>query len=210
MILADKILDERKKKGWSQEQLADKLGVSRQSVSKWESAQSMPDINRILELSKLFGVSTDYLLKDEIENKATENIIEPVELNENSHIVSMEDAIEFLDIQQKIAPKTALGVSLCILSPVLLIVLFGLNASGIFGISENLASGAGVTVLLVMLAIGIFLFIKCNGEAEKYDFLEKEKIATTYGVNDMVLNRKKEFTGKFHTGMAIGVILSDR
>ena len=160
MVLADKIMNERKKKGWSQEQLADKLGVSRQSVSKWESAQSIPDINRILELSKLFDVSTDYLLKDEIQNNATDNIIESVGLNENSHIVNMEDAIEFLDIQQKIAPKIALGVSLCILSPVLLIVLFGLSASGIFGISENLASGAGVTVLLVMVAIGVFLFIK--------------------------------------------------
>ncbi|MBQ2558898.1 MAG: helix-turn-helix transcriptional regulator, partial [Lachnospiraceae bacterium] len=65
MILADKIIDERKKNGWSQEDLADKLGVSRQSVSKWESAQSIPDLQRILEMSKLFGVSTDYLLKDE-------------------------------------------------------------------------------------------------------------------------------------------------
>ena len=62
MILADKIIDERKKNGWSQEELADKLGVSRQSVSKWEGAQSVPDLQRILEMSKLFGVSTDYLL----------------------------------------------------------------------------------------------------------------------------------------------------
>ena len=207
MVLADKIMNERKKKGWSQEQLVNKLGVSRQSVSKWESAQSMPDINRILELSKLFGISTDYLLKDEIDNKVTENIIEPVEFNEESHIVSMEDAIEFLDIQQKIAPKIALGVSLCILSPVLLIVLFGLSDSGIFGISETLASGAGITVLLVMVAIGVFLFIICNGKAEKYDFLEKEKIAMTHDVNDMVLNRKNEFAGKFHTAMAVGVML---
>ena len=46
MILADKIIDERKKNGWSQEDLADKLGVSRQSVSKWESAQSVPDLQR--------------------------------------------------------------------------------------------------------------------------------------------------------------------
>ena len=53
MILADKIIDERKKNGWSQEELADKLGVSRQSVSKWEGAQSVPDLQRILEMSKL-------------------------------------------------------------------------------------------------------------------------------------------------------------
>jgi transcriptional regulator with XRE-family HTH domain len=51
----------------SQEELADKLGVSRQSILKWESSSSITDINRILELGKLFGVSTDYLLKDEIQ-----------------------------------------------------------------------------------------------------------------------------------------------
>ena len=66
MILADKIIDLRKKNGWSQEELAEQLGVSRQSISKWESAQSVPDMNRILAMSRLFGVSTDYLLKDEL------------------------------------------------------------------------------------------------------------------------------------------------
>ena len=65
MTLADKIIDLRKKNGWSQEELAEKLDVSRQSVSKWESGQSVPDINRILLLSDLFSVSTDYLLRDE-------------------------------------------------------------------------------------------------------------------------------------------------
>ena len=53
MILADKILQLRKANGWSQEELAEKLNVSRQSVSKWESASAIPDINRILELSKI-------------------------------------------------------------------------------------------------------------------------------------------------------------
>ena len=64
MILADKIMNERKRNGWSQEELAEKLGVSRQSVSKWESAQSVPDLNRILQLADIFGVTTDYLLKE--------------------------------------------------------------------------------------------------------------------------------------------------
>lgn len=67
MILADKIMELRKKAGWSQEELAAQLGVSRQSVSKWEGAQSMPDMEKIVQLSRLFNVTTDYLLKDEIE-----------------------------------------------------------------------------------------------------------------------------------------------
>ena len=57
MILADKILELRKQNGWSQEELADKLGVSRQAVSKWEGAQSIPDMERIIALSRLFGVT---------------------------------------------------------------------------------------------------------------------------------------------------------
>ena len=65
MIFADKLIALRKKAGWSQEELAEKLNVTRQSVSKWEGAQSVPDIDKILQLSRLFGVTTDYLLKDE-------------------------------------------------------------------------------------------------------------------------------------------------
>ena len=59
MILAEKIAALRKKNGWSQEDLAMELNVSRQSVSKWESAASIPDLDKILQLSRIFGVSTD-------------------------------------------------------------------------------------------------------------------------------------------------------
>ena len=67
MILADKIIALRKKSGWSQEQLAEQLDISRQSVSKWESGMSIPDLDKIIKMSNIFGVSTDYLLKDELE-----------------------------------------------------------------------------------------------------------------------------------------------
>ena len=67
MLLSEKIMSLRKCNGWSQEELAQQLGVSRQSVSKWESMASMPDIQKIMSMSELFGVSTDYLLKDELE-----------------------------------------------------------------------------------------------------------------------------------------------
>ena len=67
MILADKIIYLRKKNGWSQEELAEMLNVSRQSVSKWESSGATPELNRIIEMSKIFSVSVDYLIKDEIE-----------------------------------------------------------------------------------------------------------------------------------------------
>lgn len=66
MILADKITALRKKAGWSQEELAEQLGVTRQSVSKWEGAQSVPDMDKVVQMSRLFGVTTDFLPKDEL------------------------------------------------------------------------------------------------------------------------------------------------
>lgn len=68
MRLSDKIVELRKKNGWSQEELAEKLNVSRQAVSRWEVATAQPDATNILQLSKLFGVTTDYLLNDEYES----------------------------------------------------------------------------------------------------------------------------------------------
>ena len=64
MILGEKIIRLRKQREWSQEELASQLGISRQSVSKWESGASIPDLDKIIKMSSLFGVTTDYLLKE--------------------------------------------------------------------------------------------------------------------------------------------------
>lgn len=69
MELKDKLLMLRKEKNLSQQQLADQLNVSRQSISKWELGESQPDISNIVLLSEIFHVSTDYLLKDEYEEE---------------------------------------------------------------------------------------------------------------------------------------------
>ena len=71
MKLGQKIAELRKKSGLSQEALAEKMNVSRQAVSKWESNQSIPDIEKIVDLSELFGVTTDYLLKNGINRRLT-------------------------------------------------------------------------------------------------------------------------------------------
>ena len=68
MKLSDKIIQLRKANGWSQEDLAERLDVSRQAISRWEGATAQPDAANILQLSKLFGVTTDYLLNDEYES----------------------------------------------------------------------------------------------------------------------------------------------
>jgi transcriptional regulator with XRE-family HTH domain len=69
MIFADKLKSERKNKGWSQEELAEKLFVSRQSVSKWESGQNYPSIEILINISDLFGLTIDELLRSDDELK---------------------------------------------------------------------------------------------------------------------------------------------
>ena len=64
MEFAEKLITLRKSRELTQEQLAEQLNVSRQSISKWESGQAMPDLDRVVRMSELFGVSTDSLLKD--------------------------------------------------------------------------------------------------------------------------------------------------
>ena len=72
MNIADRIQYLRKQKGYSQEELAERMGVSRQAVSKWESEQSTPDVEKIIAMSELFEVTTDYILKG-IEPVSTTN-----------------------------------------------------------------------------------------------------------------------------------------
>lgn len=64
MEFSEKLINLRRREGMSQEQLADRLGVTRQSVSKWESGTAMPELVKLIALSELFGVSVDYLVKD--------------------------------------------------------------------------------------------------------------------------------------------------
>ena len=68
MDIAEKIIKLRKENGWSQEDLAEKLYVSRQAISRWENGTALPDAQNVLQISKLFNVTTDYLLNDDYES----------------------------------------------------------------------------------------------------------------------------------------------
>ena len=177
MILADKITEERKKNGWSQEELANQLGVSRQAVSKWESAGAVPDLQRILQMSELFCVSTDYLLKDEMKaenityHESTESYAEPLKK------VTMENANEFLDMKRNGSKVVA-------------------NAT-VFG----------CVFLLGMVATAVFLFITYGMSESHMEHFEKECFETEYGISGIVREKKDSYEPIFIRGTAVGVSL---
>lgn len=208
MILADKIINLRKKNGWSQEELAEKLGVTRQSISKYEGAQSIPDLDKILKLSEIFGVTTDYLIKDELE----EEEYAPSQTQENEsesdrsvHKVTMEMANEYLQIIDWSAGKTAFATMLCILSPIVLLMLGAMSEMPDYHISENAAAGIGICVLIVLIAIAVTIFILCGMKTKKYEFMEKEDIETAYGVSGMVKEKRDAYHSPYVTQLVIGI-----
>lgn len=189
MIFADKVIALRKKAGWSQEELAERLNVSRQSVSKWESAQSVPDIDRILQMSRLFGVTTDYLLKDDMEEPEVtgEESVSPLRR------VTMQQASDYLALRRAAAPRMAIATFLCVVSPVPLLALSAMTGFSQFRVTEHVAAGIGLSVLMVLVAVAVTLFLSCGAKVKEYEFLEKEPFETEYGVSGMVKERRKAF-----------------
>lgn len=198
MILADKIIQQRKKNNWSQEELAEKLGVSRQAISKWESAQSTPDLERILEMSRLFGVSTDYLVKDEIESELIQG--EAEESGSPLRRFSMEEANAFLKVKVKSAKQIAFGVWLCIMAIIPLVL------SEIWS-NSSFAEPIGFILAAFIVAGAVALFLLNGFKLKAFEWMEKDRFETAYGVNGMVKERLKSYLPKFLTRIVIGVIL---
>ncbi|MDD2213534.1 MAG: helix-turn-helix transcriptional regulator [Oscillospiraceae bacterium] len=212
MILADKIIKLRKQNGWSQEDLAMKLSVSRQSVSKWESAAAVPDLNKIIRLGDIFSVSTDYLLKDELEDnpgRQTNGPDHPFLESEGQmpHPVSLEDAHAYLDLAHKSAPRLAVAVASCVFSPVPLLLLLGRSELAGAALSENQAAGIGVTLLLLIIAAAVTVMILLGSRLDKYAFLEKEVLAPQYGVAGLAESRRDRFETAHKLAIALGVAL---
>ena len=195
MILADKIIHHRKLLDLTQEELAEKLNVSRQSISKWEGALSIPDMNKIIVLSEVFGVSIDYLLKDDIQTSET------VEEKPQIRIVDLETANTFLEENTTVSKLVSAGVALCILSPVMLIYLSTSENSETFGV------GVGLLILMPLIALAVGLFIKSGMISSRNNFMEKEIFDLAFGVESVIKKRKEAYHKTYTNAIIMGVML---
>lgn len=190
MILADKIIRLRKKNGYSQEELAEKMNVSRQAVSKWEGAQTIPDLEKILLLGELFGVTTDYLLKDEIEDEAfTDDSPES-----GVKRVAIEEANIHLEQRRGTSWRIAIATFLCILSPITLIILGAATEIPDLGVSEVTMGVIGLMAFFAFVLCAVPIFIYCGFKNEPYRYLDENiPFELEYGVRGLVTERKKKF-----------------
>ena len=219
MILAEKIVLLRKMKGMSQEDLAEQLGVSRQSISKWEGAQTVPDLKRILSMAELFGVSTDTLLRDDMD---LEEHLPAIPVTEDTEVptsgyagqevpvlrqISIEEANEYLRMKTRSAGWIAIGVMLCILSPILLMQLSAAQEVGLIQLTENQAAGIGVVVLMLMIGFAVGLFVYLGMKMKPYEYIQTEPIETAYGVSGMITERIEKYNSAHMRDMVIGIVL---
>ncbi len=215
-MLSDKIARLRRDKGWSQEELAERLEVSRQSVSKWESGASQPDVDRVVAMSRLFDVSTDYLLKDgpdaapgpEAAGAQASRQTPAPRQPEAGGIRSLTDAEvnQYLENRRQCAPMIARGVALCVACAAPLVALLGQSrGGGWLGIGENLATAVGVAALLGMVAVAVGLFISAGMRMSKYNYVNRSLFVLSPELRAMVEQQRREFRIEFNQSLTLGV-----
>lgn len=206
MTLGDKISVLRRQHGWSQEALAEKLNISRQSISKWESNASVPDLDKIIRLSEIFQISTDYLLKEDV-SEMTMNYISNHEIMDHDQtlpVISQTEVHDYIMLTIKVSKKIALGVSLCIFSPVVMLILYGFVPQTV---TEKFAGGVGCSILLLFVAVGIALLIINGIRLNKYEYIEKESFSLDMSLKRNIEQQKDSFENTYRTRIALGVVL---
>ena len=201
MNFCDKLINLRKSKGWSQEELAEKLDVSRQSVSKWESAQATPDVERIIELSRIFGVTTDYLLKDEEESCESHAPVESISTSRKSsdRVLTDSDADSFIGYRRRNALKLGLGVLLCCISPIPLLFLIACGAAE--------AVLLGIPAILVTAAVAVCLFVSYGVKGGIYSFITEGDFFADGALKSRIREEMEGFRNTYTKFNIIGIVL---
>ena len=166
----------RKEKGISQEALAEQIGTTRQAISKWENNQGFPETEKLLQLSNIFEVSTDYLLKDEKIVKDSE---------ERGYYVSKEMSVGFIANQKKLGLYLALGVMLCIFAGIQYTLFLDNMTWRYLGMAFCFVAG------IIFFVVAIF------SEKQEYNILRQEPLLFDYEylkeLNSESISKKKKY-----------------
>jgi len=203
MILANKIIRLRKQFGWSQEELAEKMNISRQSVSKWESTNSIPDINRIIMLAEIFNVSTDCLLKDDVEEfDSLSEGTEPSIIQ-----ISLEQALKYVENKLEVSGLVTKGVVLCVCSVIPLFFFLAMAETNRLNLTSDVAVLMGVVSILVMISVGINFFIRTKQYETDKAPIENEGFELAYGVHSVFKEKSQKFRPTYNLRLSVGIFM---
>lgn len=203
MTLSEKIVYLRRQKNWSQEELASRLDVARQSISKWESGLSVPELDKLVSMSEIFGVTLDCLIKD-VSDGETEQA-KSADTPPAPPRVSADTVAEFLAFRKKSAWMIALGVLLCVLSPVCLILLSAHAEEGFRPLPENVMVLLGLIFLFAFVVTAVVLFVISGLNGERYAFLAKGDFTLDAATIASVTEQKEAMRSKNILCIAIAI-----
>jgi transcriptional regulator with XRE-family HTH domain len=203
MILAEKIIKLRKQLSWSQEELAEKMNVSRQSVSKWESTNSIPDLNKIIMLAEIFEVSTDFLLKDDVEISDTFNEGKEIGITQ----ISLEQSLKYVENKMEVAGLVTKGVMLCLCSVIPLFFFLAMAEANRLNLTSDVAAAIGVVGILVMVSIGVSFFIRINQYENDIAPIDNDPFELAYGVHSVFQEKLQKFRVTYNLRLSLGIFM---
>lgn len=201
-MLADKITELRKKHGMSLEALSEIVDVSKLTISKWESGISTPNLEEIIMMSNTFGVSTDYLIKEESVGEGKTQY-EDAELRS----VSLDEVTLYLENKSKVSKLISKGVILSIFSFMPLMILLTLSGQNKIKMSMELTTAVGLIVLFALVSISIVLFVKTNHFSSDFEKIERKAIELESRVKRIFIDTFETYKPVYFRRITFSVIL---
>ena len=189
MSFEEKLQQLRKEKGLSQEDLAHQLNVSRQAVSKWESQNGYPEIEKMILISDLFQVSLDYLMKEDYEEHENETI-------SSFHLMTQQNIEDYLHFKKSFALRIGSSV---------LLMIVGLFIAALC--ADTSYQSIGVFGFLIMVGIGVFFIIMTTLLKESKFKIENEEIKIAFNDLQNLQEQYQHFHKYFTLAIAGGVLL---
>lgn len=183
MTFSEKITSLRKRSGMSQADLAERCGVAKKTLMRWERGEAMPDIEKIVLLAEIFSVSTDSLLIDSVnpEKAGCEEREVP-----RRH-VSVDEAREYLKIKFRSAYRIAAATLLMMLSPGIMLVIMALPFR-----TDGLSTVIGLVAFFLLCILSVSIYIYSHSKTARFDFIGSEDFSLDYGATDMLAKTEEK------------------
>ena len=195
MNLSEKITALRNQQNWSQEELAGHLNVPHRSVSDWEAGRSVPELEHIVRLCALFGVTADALIRDDLG-------LDGSDAPADGHpVLSLQEAYAYVAEYQTVARKIALGTFACVASPAPLIAVS--NFSG----NDLLCMLIGLPALFLMIAWGVWMFINVGTITARFRRIDRRRFTPGPGVTRWAREAREKFRPSWVRDVATGVAI---
>ena len=198
MTLSEKIMLLRNRAGLSQAELAEKLGVAKKTLLRWERGEAMPDIEKIVLLAEIFSVSTDSLLIDSID---PEKKTDEVQSKPPRH-VTLNEAEEYLKAKFRAAYMVAIATFIMMLSPGIMLVIMALPFR-----SDRLSTALGIAAFFLLATLSVSIYIYVHAKTARYDFVAGEDFSLEYGATDMLAKTEEKIMLSYAVRNTVGMVL---